>query len=192
VGQVRGYPVCDGFVGATWLVTGPSRLVSMKESAIDSLLIRYAGVKSANDIAEETGLEPEEVLRRTQELLDRVTLTFPQRRAKAIFQLDEITAEMAGRYKRADDENLARLGNTAAGAIGRVLGELRALEKDAKEHEEEQAAAMGRVLATLVDRAMNRAIGELKQRHPEIETGVLSEIVESHLIEIAAEMDGEA
>lgn len=163
----------------------------MRESAIDSLLIRYAGIKSPNDIAAETGLEPEDVARRTQELLDRVTLTFPQRRAKAIFQLDEINAEMASRYKNAANEDLARLGNTAAGAIGRVLAELRAIEKDAKEHEAEQQEAMGRILANLVDKAMNRAIGELKQRYPEIETDSLGEIVETHLIEIAAEMDAE-
>lgn len=169
----------------------PSRLGSMKESAIDSLLVRYAGIKSPNDIAELTGLSPEEVAQKTQQILDRVTLTFPQRRAKAIFQLDEINAEMAGRYKNAANEDLARLGNTAAGAIGRVLGELRAIEKDAKEHEEEQQQAMGRILATLVDRAMNRAIGELKQRHPEIETDHLGEVLEAHLIEIAAEMDAE-
>lgn len=163
----------------------------MRESAIDSLLIRYAGIKSANDIADMTGLEPEDVVRRTSEILDTVSLTFPQRRAKAIFQLDEINAEMASRYKSADDENLARLGNTAAGAIGRVLGELRAIEKDAKEHEDEQKEAMGRILANLVDKAMQRAIGELKQRHPEIETESLAKVVETHLVEIAAEMDAE-
>ena len=163
----------------------------MRESAIDSLLVQYAGIKTPNDIADMTGLTPEDVVRRTQEILDRVTLTNAQRRAKLIFQLDEITAEMSSRYKTAKDEDLARLGNTAAGAIGRILGELRALEKDARENELEQEQAMGRILASMVDKAMQRAIGELKARHPEIETDNLGKIVESHLVEIALEMDSE-
>lgn len=163
----------------------------MKESAIDSLLIQFAGVKSARDIGELTGLEPGEVVRRTQEILDRVVLTNAQRRAKLIFQLDEITAEMASRYKSARDEDLARLGNTAAGAIGRVLGELRALEKDARENAVEQEEVMGRVLASMVDKALQRAVGELRVRHPEIDAGVLGGLVESHLVEIALEMDAQ-
>lgn len=163
----------------------------MKESAIDSYLIQFAGVRSANDLAEETGLLPEEVVRRTQELLDRVVLTFPQRRAKAIFQLDEVVAEMASRYKGASDEDLSKLGSTAAGAVGRVLRELRDMEKDARQYEGEQQAVMERALATLVDRAMNRVIGELKVRHPEIEESVLTGLVQTNLVEVAREMDGQ-
>ena len=162
----------------------------MKESAIDSLLVQYAGIRSPRDIGEMTGLEPEDVVRRTQEILDRVTLTNAQRRAKLIFQLDEVTSEMASRYKTARDEDLARLGNTAAGAIGRILGELRAIEKDAKENQLEQEEATGRVLATMVDRALQRAIGELKVRHPEIDASVLGELVETHLVEVAREIEG--
>lgn len=161
----------------------------MKESAIDSFLVQWAGLKSANQLSEETGLEPEEVARRTQELLDKVSLTFPQRRAKAIFQLDEITAEMTARYKRASDEDLSKLGSTASQAIARVLKELRDMERDAKEHEAEQQVAMGRVLAGMVDKAMNRAIGELRARYPEIEEEHLSGLVQANLVEIAREMD---
>lgn len=161
----------------------------MNESAIDSYLVQYAGVRSPRDIGEETGLSAEEVARRTQEMFDRVTLTNAQRRAKLIFQLDEVTAEMASRYKSARDEDLARLGNTAAGAVGRILGELRAMEKDAKEDQDELELATGRTLATMVDRAMNRAIGELKKRHPEIEREELGVLVETHLTEVARELD---
>jgi len=163
----------------------------MRESAIDSLLVQYAGIKTPNDIADMTGLAPEDVVRRTQEILDRVTLTSHQIYAKAMFQLQEIISDQRDAVKGAAPEDVARVGNTAAGAIGRMVKLTQDLEAMANKDASEQKEVMGRVLANLVDKAMQRAIGELKQRHPEIETEQLGGILETHLIEIAAEMDSE-
>lgn len=161
----------------------------MNESAIDSKLIRYAGIKSANEIAMETGLEPEEVARRTEEIFDRVSISPEKMAAKNIFQLQEIVAKQMERVANASNEDVARLGNTAAGAIGRLqlaVEKMLALQsKDTLERDE----AYSRALAGMVDKAMQRAIGELKQRHPEIEAMELGEILETHLVEIAVEMD---
>lgn len=161
----------------------------MRQTAIDSHIVKFSGVYSPAEIGEAIGFSPEEVVRRRQEIFDTVALTNGERRAKLIFQLDEITAEMHGRYRTANDENLARLGNTAAGAIGRVLGELRALEKDAREDEAAREESVGRLLASMVDRALQRAVGELRVRHPEIDSGVLGGLVEAHLVEVAREVD---
>lgn len=163
----------------------------MRESKIDSLLVQYAGIKTPNDISEITGLEPEDVVRRTQEIFDRMTLTNHQIYAKALFQLQEIVSQQQEALSGALPEDVARLGNTAAGAIGRMVKLVQDLEALADKDTAERDASYARSLATLVDRAMQRAIGELKQRHPEIETEALSEIVETHLVEIAAEMDAE-
>lgn len=161
----------------------------MKQSKIDSFLVQYAGIRSAADIGEMVGYSAEEVARRTQQILDSVVLTNAQRRAKLIFQLDEISAEMTARYKTARDEDLARLGTASAGAIGKVLAELRAMEKDAREDQEEQKLSTARILASMTDKAIDRAIGELKKRHPEISREELGVLVETNLVEVAREMD---
>lgn len=161
----------------------------MNESAIDSYLVQYAGVRSPRDIGEETGLSAEEVARRTQEILDRVTLTNAQRRAKLIFQLDEVTAEMASRYKTARDEDLARLGNTAAGAVGRILGELRAMEKDAKEDQDELERAYARQLVRIVEASFNRYLGKLEAKFPELDRAQMEMDFQDMIVSVAAEWD---
>lgn len=161
------------------------------ESAIDSILVKYAGIKSPEEIADETGLDAPEVARRTQEIMDRVMLSPEQLVAKNIYQLMEISNKQFERFAGAKDEDVARLGNTAAGSIGRIqLATEKLLALQQKDHTERDEA-YGRALATLVDKAMQRAIGELKVRHPEIDAGQLATVVESHLVEIALEMDSE-
>jgi|SRR5690606_15498201 dGTP triphosphohydrolase len=142
----------------------------MRESAIDSLLIRYAGIKSPNDIAAETGLEPEDVARRTQELLDRVTLTEEEVFAKLMFQMQEQIAKMAERVENASNEDAARLSNTLAGLAGRILkaqdDRKKALEKG---ENRERDAVFSRSLVMLVEMATYGLLEYVAQEYPEIE-----------------------
>lgn len=161
----------------------------MKQSAIDGILISGAGIKTPNELAEATGYTAEEVVRRTQELLDSVQLTNSQRRAKLIFQLDEVTAEMRSRYKTANDENLARLGNTAAGAVGRVLGELRAMEKDAKDDQDELERVYARQLVRIVEASFNRYLGKLEAKFPELDRSATEMEFQEMILTVAAEWD---
>lgn len=163
----------------------------MKESAIDSIIIRDSGIKSVAEIANDTGLEPEDVERRRQEIFDRIELTKHQLYMKALFQLQEIVAQQQAALKGAAPEDVARLGNTAAGAVGRSVKLVQDLEAMANKDTAERDAVYARQLVKMVDSAMNRAIGELKSRHPELDVGELSEVLEANLMEIAVEMDEE-
>lgn len=159
------------------------------ESAIDSRLVRDHGIKSYNEIALETGLEPDEVARRTEEIFDRVSISPEKMAAKNIFQLQEIVAKQMERVANAKDEDVARLGNTAAGAIGRLQAAVEKMLEMQSKNTLERDEAYSRALAGMVDKAMQRAIGELKQRHPELDAAELGEVLETHLVEIAVEMD---
>ncbi len=142
----------------------------MRESAIDSLLVQYAGIKTPNDIAEMTGLTPEDVVRRTQEILDRVTLTEEQLFAKMLFQMQEQIAEMAQRVPKAVDEDAARLSNTLAGLAGRVLKAQEDRRKAlAAGQNSERDAAYARSLVMLVELATYGLLEYVAEQYPEIE-----------------------
>lgn len=142
----------------------------MRESAIDSLLVQYAGIKTPNDIADMTGLTPEDVVRRTQEILDRVTLTEEQLFAKMLFQMQEQIAEMAQRVPKAVDEDAARLSNTLAGLSGRVLKAQEDRRKAlATGQNSERDAAYARSLVMLVELATYGLLEYVTEQYPEIE-----------------------
>lgn len=158
------------------------------ESAIDSKLMRYAGIKSYSELARETGLDPEEVGRRTQEIFDRVMLSPEQMAAKNIYQLQEIVAQQLERVGHAKDEDVARLGNTAAGALGRINKEIDTLKGLQAKDSSERDLAMGAFIATQVEEAADRAWKKLQQREvqslEEVQNTILTE-----LQEIAIEYD---
>ena len=159
------------------------------ESAIDSILVKYAGIKSAEEIADETGLDPEDVVRRTQAIFDRVKLTVENQLAKNIHQLSQIVNSQLDNIKGAKDEDVARLGNTAAASISRLSKEVEALRVLQERNTTDRDEVYARSFATAIDRALQRSIGQLKSRYPELEESVLGELLQVNLIEIALEMD---
>jgi hypothetical protein len=162
----------------------------MRESAIDSLLIRYAGIKSANDIADMTGLEPEDVVRRTQELLASIMLSPEQLVAKNIFQLMEIAAAQFERFASATDEDVARLGNTAAGAVGRIQGAVEKIIALQKADYTERDAHTGHLIAKAVSRAADRVMEQLGSDRLEASKLEIEEAIITQLVEIAPEVEG--
>lgn len=166
----------------------------MNESAIDSKLIRYAGIKSPNEIARETGLEPEEVARRTEEIFDRVSISPEKMAAKNIFQLQEIVAKQMERVANASNEDVARLGNTAAGAIGRLqlaVEKMLALQ-NADSTEKDRAASI--VFADIAEKSAYRVLGRVEERLKSLESLPLElepEYIRTELREIMVEVASE-
>lgn len=141
----------------------------MKESAIDSIIIRDSGIKSVAEIANDTGLEPEDVERRRQEIFDRIELTKHETFLKAIFQFQEMVAELQSRYKVSSNEDLARVTNSAAGALGRLVKLMQDLEALASKDTTEQQAVYARQWASILEASYNQLLGRLHERHPEID-----------------------
>ena len=135
-------------------------------TAIERQLIRYAGVKSPAEISELTGIPSEDVARRITEVLESVDiLTIQQKRAKLILALEQMADEVTSRLADLSDRNLAANINASAGAMGRVLKELRESEKSAKVDVLAITQHQGRVLGEIVDIAMGHLRDELKARY---------------------------
>lgn len=159
------------------------------ESYIDSILVQNAGLKSINEIAEDTGLDPEEVARRTQAIFERVMLTPDQLAAKNVYLYQQIANVQIERFKHADDENIARLGNTAAGALGRLQNAIEKMMELQGKDTTERDIAMGHVIALSVEKAADKVYEKLQTRQIESVSEVQEAII-TELTEIAVEFDG--
>lgn len=161
----------------------------MRESAIDSLLIRYKGVRSANELSEMTGLTPEDVVRRQDEILSGVLMSEDQMFAKMLFQMQEQIAEMGVRVPKAVDEDAARLSNTLAGLAGRVLKAVEDRRKLKDKDSKAAEVAQARQALAIVESSFNRYLGMLKERYPDINEKQIEGEFYDVLIEVAAEHD---
>lgn len=162
----------------------------MRESAIDSLLVQYAGIKTPNDIAEMTGLTPEDVVRRTNEILGSIMLSPEQLVAKNIFQLMEIASAQFERFSRASDEDVARLGNTAAGAVGRIQGAVEKIIALQKADYSERDAHTGHIIARAVSEAADKVIAQLSAGSLEVSKIEVEEAIITQLVEMSPEVEG--
>lgn len=102
----------------------------LDQERVDELIWRGAGVKSVRKIAEETGLRPEEVLRRKNELLEEVDpLTIQQTRQRLIIDLQRIARKTQEDYESSPFEFKAGLVNSAVASMKLVLAEMTRAEK---------------------------------------------------------------
>lgn len=160
------------------------------EGAIDSLLVRFAGVKSPNEIAEMTGIAPEDVARRTAEILNSIDfLSIQQKRAKTMIVLEEIVAEVLGRIPDATDRNASGMLNSLRGTASTLLKELERMEIAEREDQQAQLGAYTRRFVEIVQRSYDRAIGELSAKYPEAGTEDITNIVNERILEVSREYD---
>lgn len=86
--------------------------------------------KTVRQMAEETGLKPEEVLRKKTEVLEGVdVLTIQEKRAMFMMELSDMSREVRERAKGATDEYFAGMINASTANIKLLLGELTRMEK---------------------------------------------------------------
>lgn len=86
--------------------------------------------KTVRQMAEETGLKPEEVLRKKSEVLEGVdVLTIQEKRALFMMELSDMSREVRERASRTVDEYFAGMINASTANIKLMLGELTRMEK---------------------------------------------------------------
>ena len=102
----------------------------LDQSRVDELIWKHIGLKSVRDIAEMTGLKPEEVLRRKNELLDGIdVLTVREKQARILVELDGMSREMRERARNTVDEFASGMVNSAVAALKTMLQQLDRLKK---------------------------------------------------------------
>lgn len=159
----------------------------MKDSEIARFCASNLGRMTPAELSEATGLDPAEVVRVANEYYDQVNLTADQRYAKMLIQLEELAAEGIERAKSANNRDSS--GNITAAK--NALAQLQKMIDDREKRlsAEDNTALYGRILAGIVQSSMDRAIGVLSERYPEIEAKELSEELRKQILIVAAEYD---
>lgn len=157
-------------------------------SSIDEKLIRYAGVKTPAEISELTGVPAEDVARRIYDILNSIDLlSIEQMRAKAMITLLGFIAEIDERKETAVDRNFAAMANAAGGNLARVLKELEDMEKRTKLDIEAINQRRAHELVSMIERSVDRSIGELTARFPELDAVEIEATFRKHLTALAAD-----
>lgn len=166
------------------------RGVDKELSSIDERLIRYAGVKTPEEISEITGIPALDVVRRIHEVLNSVDiLTIEQKRAKMVLTLETMVAEAVSRISSATDRNIGALLNSTGGNVTRVLNELEAMETRTKMDIEAINKRRAHELVTIVERSFDRSLGELSARYPDVDQDEIQAVFRAHLMTVANEYD---
>lgn len=163
----------------------------LDQGRVDELIWKYIGLKSVREIASLTGIKPEEVLRRKNELLDGVdVLSIQQKRQRLLIELDGMARDARERASGASDEFYAGTINASTGAIKTMLSELARQEKQDSGKIEALNQLRIRELLRLVDATVARSVREIASTH-DLEEAELMEVFQGHLVEAARELEAE-
>lgn len=161
-------------------------------SAVNNLLIRYAGIKTPEEIAELTGLEPIQVAQRTKELLSSIDiLDIHERRAKLIIQLEIWADDMAERIPEASDKYAAGILNAVGSIKKTVLAELKAQQKESSGEVVALQARYAQQMVKIVESSYYKQLGRLQERFPDVPVEDLEEEFRETMREVAKEYDAE-
>lgn len=166
-------------------------LEHIDQDRIDKAIWKSIGVKSVRQIANDTGLKPEEVLRRKNELLDEVdVLSIQQKRQRLLIELDGMARDARKRAEGVIDEYAAGLWNAATSAVKTMLTELARMERQDSGKIEALNNLRIRELLRLIDVTVARAITEIANTH-DLEEAELMEVFQGHLVEAARGIEPE-
>lgn len=157
----------------------------------DSLISRYIGRRSIREIAEMTGMRPEEVMNRKSEIINNVdVLTVQEKRAKLLYELDELAADARERAKDTSDEFLSGMLNSSVSAMKVILVELARAEKANEGAVEQLNQLRVQELLRLVDSVLVSGVREIAEKY-DLDEGELTDIFQDRLIEEARALEVE-
>ena len=156
---------------------------------VSEIIWKHIGLKSVREIAELTGLKPEEVLRRKNELLDEIdVLTVREKQARILVELDGMSREMRERARNTIDEVASGMVNSAVAALKTMLQQLDRLKKQ----DDGEVATLNMLrqkeLLRLVNETVQRSLTEIAATH-HLDKQDLLEVFQGHLVEAAREIE---
>lgn len=164
-------------------------LEHIDQDRIDKAIWKSIGIKSVRQIANDTGLKPEEVLRRKNELLEEIDdLTIAQIRQRTTIDLQSIARKTQEDYDAAPFEFKSGLMNSAVAAMKVVLQEMNRLEKADNTKIEKLNQMRVRELVNLVREVVDVSVTEIAQKHG-LDDQELFETFNRHMVEAAQKRD---
>lgn len=160
-------------------------LDTFDQERADRLIMRHVGRKPVSEIAQMAGMKPEEVLRRKSDLINSIdVLTVQEKRAKIMYELDELAANARERAENAVDEFFSGMLNSSVAAMKTVLVELARSEKADQGAVEQLNAKRVSELLRLMDAVVAASVREIASTH-ELDEGELLEVFQGKLLEEA-------
>lgn len=151
----------------------------------DAIIMRHIGRKPISEIAGLIGWKPEEVLRRKSELINSIdVLTIAEKRAKIMYELDEMAAMARERAASTIDEYAAGLLNTSVSAMKTVMVELARMEKQDSDAIERLTQKRVNELLRLMDVVVAASVREIAVTH-DLDEAELLEVFQEKLVEEA-------
>lgn len=151
----------------------------------DAIIMRHVGRKPVSEIAQMAGMKPEEVLRRKSDLINSIdVLTVQEKRAKIMYELDELAANARERAENAVDEFFSGMLNSSVAAMKTVLVELARSEKADQGAVEQLNAKRVSELLRLMDAVVAASVREIASTH-DLDEGELLEVFQGKLLEEA-------
>lgn len=155
----------------------------------DSVIQRWIGVKTPREIADMTGLEPFEVVRRAHQILEEVdVLTLRQQQVQFLQNLNRIARETEEAAKDADPEFKAGLYNNAISSYKEILRRLETLEARQDAAVDRLNAMRVRELLRLFDAVVGAGVLEIERKY-NIPAEELELIFRDKLTSQAAQLD---
>lgn len=156
---------------------------------LEKIVWRSLGVKSVRQIAEETGLNPEQIFAVKREMLDAVdVLSVQEKRTKILMALETVAQEALDRARDSSEEFSAGHYNAARGAMKDMLTEFNRVSKQDQGAIEQLNQLRVRELLRLVDSTVARTLEEIASRY-DLEEADLQAIFQSHLKPAASELE---
>jgi hypothetical protein len=161
-----------------------------KELPVDQKLISGYGSKTPAELAEETGMTAIEVVKRTQEILGERDYLGEDAKVQVVIQrLDSMSAEVERRLPGMSDRNIAAAVNSSAGALGRVLAELRKLREESRVDLDALSNKYAQTMVAIVEASFNRMLGALQERYPDADPLDLQAEFQGLILEVSKEYD---
>lgn len=155
----------------------------------DKMILRYAGLRSAREISDLTGLDEDDVLTRKNELLQSIDiLTVDQERLKFTMKLREIADYAEDQARGAEAKYISGLLNTSLSAISQILKQNERLATQDSGAIEKLNALRVRELLRLFDVIVDRGSDQVALTHG-IPKAELLEIFQGHIVAAAQELD---
>lgn len=156
---------------------------------IERIVWRALGVKSVRQIAEETGLTPEQIFVIKREMLDAVdVLTVQEKRTKILVAMEQLAQDALERAENASDEFSAGHFNAARGAMKDMLTEFNRTQKGEQEAIDRLNDMRVRELLRLIDLTVARTLADIASTY-DLDEDTLHGIFQSYLKPAAEELE---
>lgn len=133
---------------------------------VERTIWKSLGLKSVRQIAQETGLEPDQVYAIKRELYDGVDeLTIQQKKHKLLVTLEEIAHTTQADYDNAPYEFKAGLANSAIAAMKTIMVELNRVSKQDQKAVDTLNALRVRELFSLMQEVVEVSVRDVAAQH---------------------------